>query len=194
MLALDAYEILSRLSKRYKGWRYGVLLRFEDERFEKEVSILDPKGYLKLVQAITAQGFRDLGGWTDRGLYKLVKASERVAEWLKGVRERVGFRNLYAVFFYKPEPPSGLLVLAPSGFVFIPGVTHPKDTIWMDYTSQPESRKKRLKEMAERHGLIWWGSVTQPVVIRACRLDEEQALTFITDTISFFEETGYAEI
>ena len=79
MLYLNTYEVVEKILKRLekpsedllevKGW---CLLRFSGGNFDKDSSILDPQSFIGIVDGLKPLGFEFLGGYTDRGIPKLV--------------------------------------------------------------------------------------------------------------------------
>ena len=115
-------------------------------------------------------------------------------ELINGVRKKVGFTNLYAIFFYRAQSPSGLLAIIPSGFIFILGMTDPRENLPIDFTDQPKNRKNRLTEVGKKYNLRWYGDVRNPAVFRYESLNEHNLKTFVEDLLKFFNEVGFAEI
>ena len=61
------------------------------------LSALEPQNFLGVVEGLTGFGFNFLGGYTDRGVYKLVNTYNNVKSWLKGEKGALGFINLFHI-------------------------------------------------------------------------------------------------
>jgi hypothetical protein len=90
MLYLNAYDvadkILKRLRKAFRRTFEGMMsseILWRD--FDKDSSILDPKSFIGIVNGLKTLGFEFLGGYTDRGISKLVDVYSSVKGWLNGV-------------------------------------------------------------------------------------------------------------
>ena len=199
MLYLNTYEVVEKILKRLekpsedllevKGW---CLLRFSGGNFDKDSSILDPQSFIGIVDGLKPLGFEFLGGYTDRGISKLVDVYSSVRGWLNGVS--VSFTNLYWVFLYRSEPPSGLLVLTPRCLVFIPGVNRPDEYMLFRIVGISGSRKREIDEIALNHKLRWWGEPEHPILYRSCNPNLRNTKSFWLDTLAFLEEAHYSMI
>jgi hypothetical protein len=197
MLYLNAYDVVDKILKRLskpsgeplKGW---CLLRFCGGDFDKDSSILDPQSFIGIVDGLKLLGFEFLGGYTDRGISKLVDVYSSVKGWLNGVS--VSFTNLYWAFLCRDEPPSGLFVLTPKCLVFIPGVGRPDEFMLFRIVGTSRRKKKEIDEIALNHGLKWWGEPEHPILYRFCELSLGNAKSFWMDTLEFLEEANYSMI
>ena len=114
MLCLDTYEVVNRILKMLKVQSWS-LLRFDEGRnFNATLSIWRPHDLIDVVDDFARTGLEFLGGYTDRGLYKLVNAYANIKGWLNGERVTLGFSNLYWVFFVRMEPPLAYSCLHPN--------------------------------------------------------------------------------
>jgi len=164
MLCLDTYEVVNRILKMLKVQSWS-LLRFDEGRnFNATLSIWRPHDLIDVVDDFARTGLEFLGGYTDRGLYKLVNAYANIKGWLNGERVTLGFSNLYWVFFVRMEPPSGLLVLTPECLVFVQGINEPNEEIWLGLADVPKDEKIMLNELALKHRLRWWGDQANPIL------------------------------
>ncbi len=195
---LDGHRIVDGIESRYrKGNNIWCLLRFEDKaKFSQEYSLFkDPSYFLNFVEKASALGLKFLGGYTDKGVYSLVRVDVNIKDFLLGKRENVGFVNLYWSYFYKPNFPSGILVLTAERFIFAPGLTNVRDELFVDYTNQPNNRKQKLSTSCRKYNLNWWGDVSSPVVFRKHKKDMiDEIELFIDDIENLFDEVGYALI
>ena len=197
-IILDVYKIVDRIEGRYgKDNSIWCLLRFEDKvKFSHRYSLFkDPSYFLNFVEKADALGLRFLGGYTDKGVDSLVRVDVNIKDFLLGKRENVGFVNLYWSYFYKPNFPSGVLILTTERFIFAPGLTNVKDELFVDYTNQPNDRKQKLSVGCKKYDLNWWGDVSSPVVFRKHKKDMiDEIKPFIDDINNLFDEVGYAFI
>jgi hypothetical protein len=192
MLYLNAYDVVDKILKRLrkpsgeplKGW---CLLRFGGG-FDKDSSILDPKSFIGIVDGLKTLGFEFLGGYTDRGISKLVDVYSSVKGWLNGVS--VSFTNLYWAFLCRDEDPSGLLILTPRCLFFIPGIGRPDEYMLFRIVGA----SGRIDEIALNHGLKWWGEPEHPILYRSCEPSLENARRFWMDTLAFLEEANHSMI
>ena len=120
---------------------------------------------------------------------------EDIEEFQNNKRNKVGFTNLYEIYLYKPESPSGILVVMPHRLLFIPGLSDVEQKLCIDYTGQPAERKEKIDCKAKKQKLKWWGTVTSPVVFRdICDIDANCLKKFLDHTSAFFREVGYPEM
>jgi hypothetical protein len=194
MLCLNTYDVVGRILKRLKV-RASCLLRFDEGKtFNADSSVLRPRDFIDIVDELRGFGFEFLGGYTDRGICKLVNAYTNVKEWLDEGREALGFINLYWIFLYRDEPPSGLLILTPECLVFVQGVSEPGENMWLRLVGVPKDEEKRMDELASKHELRWWGDPAHPILYRPCRLSLENAKKFWLDTFALLKEAHYSRI
>jgi len=197
-IILDGYKIIDRIENRYsKNSDIWCLLRFEDKiRFLHDPSLFkDPSNFLDFMEKATTLGLKFLGGYTDKGVYSFVRVDISIRDFILGKRENTGFVNLYWVYFYKPNFPSGILALTTERFVFIPGLANVRDEIFVDYINQPNTKKQKLSASCKKYNLKWWGDVSSPVVLREHKKDVINELNpFIDEVENFFNEIGYANI
>ena len=91
------------------------------------------------------QGLIVLGGTTDGRTSRLQRnIVEDIEEFQNNKRNKVGFTNLYEIYLYKPESPSGILVVMPHRLLFIPGLSDVEQKLCIDYTGQPAERKEKI--------------------------------------------------
>jgi hypothetical protein len=194
MLCLNAYHVVERILKGLKVQAW-CLLRFDEGKiFDVGSSALEPQNFLGVVEGLTGFGFNFLGGYTDRGVYKLVNTYDNVKSWLKGERGALGFINLYWTFMHRIEPPSGLLVLTPECLIFLHGVSEPYEEMWFRLVGVPEEERERVDELALKYGLRWWGEPAHPILYRNCKLNLENAKMFWLDTLAFLKEVHHSKI
>ena len=174
-------------------------MRFETNEegnslFDAESSLLSTDEILNLAKRIASLGLKSLGGWTDKGVSKLVNVESQLEEWTKRLRGKVDFINVYGIFFFKSTSPSGLLAILPSGFYFFSGIVEPSERTLVDFTDQPASRKSKLTEVSKMYDLKWWGDIRNPVLFRHNALKSEKIEAFLEDLGQFFSEVGFAEL
>ncbi len=193
MIILDAYEIIDSISSKYKNWHRKAILRFENDLFNQQFSIISLKDFIDLIDSIRNHGLEELGAQTDRGIYKLIRVCDRIKEYTKK-KSKMPFRNIYSIFFYKAKPPSGILIVDAPGFIFISGISDPRDNYMLRYSDQPAEMKKRISKITQKYELTWWGSVYQPVLLKRCSINASNFNNFIENVEKFFEKYGYAKI
>ena len=197
-IMLKPHEIVSRILQKYPiKDNKGCLLRFEKQiQFSKEFSYWSNLSqFIELMDKTESKGFEIIGGYTERGVYNLLKnIASYIHEFIQKKRENIGFINLYWIYFYRRKSPSGMLVIMPFRFIFIPGLTDINQELFIDYTSQPESRKQILSSNCKKRNLKWWGDVRNPVVFRDCEINTGNFEIFLADILTFFHEVGYAEV
>jgi len=194
MLFLTPYDIIARLRKRLKLTQRN-LLRFDDEKiFNKDDSVIEPTALVEMIDELLHLGYEFIGGFTDKGMAKIVNAYVNVKEWLSKQREKVGFRNLYAVFLYRCLPPSGVLMLNESILAYFPGIMSPHEALPIKVVGISREEKLKINEVCKRHKLEWCGNPSSPVLYRICNPSVENIKKFHTDILKFFEEAGCAEI
>ncbi|MEM2126750.1 MAG: hypothetical protein QXH67_00815 [Candidatus Bathyarchaeia archaeon] len=194
MLFLNSYDVTERILKRL-GVSLDLILRFDGgEHFNSSCSSLEPHALLEMIGRLSDMGFEFIGGWTDRGVNKLVDVYRNVRGWLASEREGVGFNNLYALYLRKVRPPSGILVLTSQVLIFIPGVIDPWEAFFIKLTGIPQSEKLRVEEQSGHHGLKWYGEPSHPILYRRAKPSADNAQEFVEDVLSFLEEAGYPEI
>jgi hypothetical protein len=191
---MNTYEVVERILKELKA-RAWCILRFDEGRaYNANSSALEPQNLIDVVDGLTGFGFESLGGYTDRGVDKLVNAYDNVKEWLNGARGALGFKNLYWIFLYRGEPPSGLLVLTPECLFFVHGIGEPGEGMWFRLVGVPEEDKEGADRLALKHGLRWWGEPAHPILYRPCKLNLENAKGFWLDALAFLKEAHHSRI
>ncbi|MEM5816196.1 MAG: hypothetical protein QXL14_04095 [Candidatus Aenigmatarchaeota archaeon] len=192
MIYESCIDLIKRIEEKYSIKRYS-LIHFEQDKKTLQFFAIEPEKLVELVEKIEKSGFEHIGEYPgDKSKTKNFIGS--LKKFLKKENETVSFIYFNNVLFYKKESPSGILILSNWGWVFVPGVISPFDTIYVDYTDQPKERKEKIKQVCKKYNLKWIGSVTQPVLFRICEPSIESFESFIKDVNSFFEEIGYAEI
>jgi hypothetical protein len=194
MLCLNTYDVVERILKKLKVQAWCLLRFDEGKTFNAGSSALGPQDFIGVVDELRGFGFEFLGGFTDRGVCKLVNAYANVKEWLNEGREALGFINLYWVFLYRDEPPSGLLVLTPECLVFVQGVSEPSEDMWLRLTGVPRDEEERMDELALKHELKWWGDPAHPILYRPCKPNVENAKRFWLDTLTLLKEAHHSRI
>ena len=196
-IILRPYEIVSRILQKYPLINNrGYLLRFEEQmEFSQDHSCINPSQFIRLIEKVKLKGFTSLGGYTEKGVYRLLKdVEDYIRDFLENKREKIGFINLYWIYFYRPTSPSGILVIVPYRFIFIPGLTEITQELFIDYTFQSADRKQKLSSIAKERKLKWWGDVRSPVIFRDCEINVNNFEIFLEDVLAFFEKVGYAEV
>jgi len=194
MLCLNTYDVVERILKKLKVQAWCLLRFDEGKTFNAGSSALGPQDFIGIVDELRGFGFEFLGGFTDRGVCKLVNAYANVKEWLNEGREALGFINLYWVFLCRDEPPSGLLVLTPECLVFVQGVSEPSEDMWLRLTGVPRDEEERMDELALKHELKWWGDPAHPILYRPCKPNVENAKRFWLDTLTLLKEAHHSRI
>ena len=167
MKALTGFEIEGKLLKTYSGPSF--LLRFESEYendFNPDKSIVTPGEFIKLIDELSEIGLEFIGCLTDRGVSKLINAYINIINSRKGIRETLGFKNIYSIYFYNRYEPSGLIVLNTSHLIFIPGIDHPRRTLMIEITEPSEDERYHLTKLCRKYGLRWAGDPRYPILYR----------------------------
>ena len=167
MKALTGFEIEGKLLKTYSGPSF--LLRFESEYendFNPDKSIVTPGEFIKLIDELSEIGLEFIGCLTDRGVSRLINAYTNIINSRKGIRETLGFKNIYSVYFYNRYEPSGLIVLNTSLLIFIPGIDHPRRTLMIEITEPSEDERYHLTKLCRKYGLRWAGDPRYPILYR----------------------------
>jgi hypothetical protein len=194
MLYLNTYDVVERILKKLKAQSWCLLRFDEGKTFDVDSSAIRPEDFISIVDGLRDLGFEFLGGYTDRGVYKLVNAYTNVKGWLDGERTTLGFNNLYWAFMYRDEPPSGLLVLTPECLVFVQGVSQPSEEMMLRLVGVPEDETRRMDGLASKHELKWWGDPAHPILYRPCKLNVENAKRFWLDTLALLKEAHHSRI
>ena len=146
MIALTWDRILDRISKKTKI-ENCTLLRFnKGKEFSPSDSTIEPRKLIEIIESLEKLGPKFLGGYTDRGVCKLVNVYENVKEWMRKAREDVGFCNLYGIFFETEKPIFGLLMLYQKLAIFIPTIDY---SLPIRITCIPKQEKERVRNLAK---------------------------------------------
>ena len=67
-------------------------MRFDDEEiFNRDDSAIEPSTLVEMIDELLRLGYEFIGGFTDRGMARMVNVYVNVKEWLSKQREKVGF-------------------------------------------------------------------------------------------------------
>ena len=91
---------------------------------------------------------------------------------MDGRSSKVSFVNLYQVYFFRTQSPSGILVLNPSCLVFVLGVTDALDEVYVEFIGHSKQEKNRIDKICCRYDLNWWGDPKHPVLFRFSSINE----------------------